>query len=320
MSDQLKTAGNALFASKEYKEAAEKYSAALALDPLQNHILYANRAACYHALGRSKDGLVDAKKAIELDPSYSKGWFRRGACEDALGNIPESIEAYQTALSTTPSIAQRSEIQKSISSIDFLRAMARAHDMPLPPGSPTRDALYNVVSRHPSFGTEPKLRLLFFPQSPMEPLKQIELVRGPDILEKISKLLGCRLVDCVVLHSEEQLALAQKKPYGVGIGRLHETYELWMDDMAVYQRPLNERASRILKRPETYGPVLLQKTTLIKRSADPVGHSEDIISFDRVTEQELASEEYKNRRDEWVRYMGTGDAPNLALYQQQSSK
>ncbi|KAJ7222419.1 hypothetical protein GGX14DRAFT_428711, partial [Mycena pura] len=319
MAEELKATGNALFASKKYDAAAKKYSEAIAVDP-QSAVLYANRAACYNALARPRDGLSDAKMATELDPTYSKGWYRRGACEEALEYYAESIESYQTAISKAPVGTHKAQCQAAIKSvqekimnpktlsIDIMKALARAHDIPLP-SSKNRDVVFRALATHPRFGTEPNLRLLLIPQSQTEPLKHYELPRGPDIKQQIAKILGCRLVDSIVLHSEDQVAYARGKPFGVGIGRIHTSWEAWMDDLAVAKRPLNERACRILHRPKTFGPILVMKTTFIRRGDSMVGVSEDILSFDRVEEKELLSDDFRKLREEWVRYKGTGDAP-----------
>ncbi|KAF7357740.1 TPR-REGION domain-containing protein [Mycena venus] len=319
MAEELKVAGNALFTSKSYEAAARKYSEAIQLNP-QSAVLYSNRAACHLALARHEDGLLDATKATKLDPTYSKGWYRKGACEDALGQLPESIESYQTAETTALTAAQRSTIQAtlrsvqdkildpSLMSIDVMKALARAHDIPLPP-STSRNVVYQALSTHPLFGSEPKLRLLLIPQSETAPLTQLELERGPDIRQKIAALLTCRLVDCVLLHSEDQIAYAREKPFGVGIGRLHTSYEAWMDDSAIADRPLNKRACQLLRRPKTYGPIAVMKTTCIKSDADLFSKSTDIVCFERVDEEELLSDHFKALRAEWVRYKGTGDAP-----------
>ncbi|KAF7297286.1 TPR-REGION domain-containing protein [Mycena indigotica] len=315
MAEELKVAGNKLFVANKYQEAIEKYSAAITLSWFHFCKLLLNELLALHS--RMEEGLVDAKKSTQLDHHYSKGWFRRGVCEDALGNIPESIESYETALKTATTTTQKSQIEAAISkvqekildprylSVDLLYAIARAHDMALPAGSPTRDILRQTVTEHPLFGEEPKLRLLFIPQSETEDVRQIELVRDQDIEQKIAQLLGCELVDAVMLHSQGQIAKAKNQD--VGIGRLHESYELWMDDMAVYNRPLNERASRLLHRPQTHGPVLLQKTTMMRRDKSPLANSGEIISFERVTEDELNSDDYKKRREEWLHYQGTAD-------------
>ncbi|KAJ7282853.1 hypothetical protein C8J57DRAFT_1296767 [Mycena rebaudengoi] len=186
-----------------------------------------------------------------------------------------------------------------------MSALARAHDIPLP-NSRSKDAIWQALSAHHRFGTEPKLRLLLIPQSETQPLKNIELVRGPDIHQKIAHLLGCSFTDSVVLHSEDQIAYAQKRPTGVGIGRLHTSYEAWMDDNAISARPLNVRASRLLHRPNTHGAVLVQKTTFIKNSAATYSKAEDILCFEKVEEEELLGDNFRKLRAEWVRWMGKG--------------
>ncbi|KAF7307750.1 TPR-REGION domain-containing protein [Mycena kentingensis (nom. inval.)] len=334
MADQLRAEGNTLFHSKKYAQAEKKYTAALSIDPV-NAILLANRAACYNALGRPLKGREDAKKATEIDPEYSKAWFRLAASEDALRNLAECIEAYQCAFSTTQVESQRSEIRKAILaaqdkisnheywSVDVLKGMVRAYDLHLPlTAYETRKSLYQAVSRHPDFGDKSRIKvhLLYFPQSESESLQHLELDSGPDLHKEVARLLGCSLVDAVILHSHDRVAYKQNKQFGVGIGRVHDMYELWMDDGAVYKRPLNERASRMLLRPKTYGPVLLQKTSFYKTRGEETveDHSRDLLSFDKVTEVELASEEYKNRREEWVRLMGTDDEFNFSLFAAQT--
>ncbi|KAJ7105405.1 hypothetical protein C8R43DRAFT_1046776 [Mycena crocata] len=216
MAEDLKAAGNILFSSGDYSSAAEKYTEAITLDS-QNPVLFANRAACHNKLGRHRDGLLDAIKATELDPTYSKGWYRKGACEDGLGLYPESIESYQTASLTTSKLRDRTKcvasldaVQAKISSpnfmsIDMMKALARAHDIPLPDSS-DRDVIQRALSTHPLFGTEPKLRLLLIPESQTAPLTIHDLVRGPDIHQQIGNLLGCMHPTATLLYSEDQLA------------------------------------------------------------------------------------------------------------------
>ncbi|KAJ7693381.1 hypothetical protein B0H17DRAFT_500865 [Mycena rosella] len=263
---------------------------------------------------------MDSKKAIGLEPANAEAWYRRGACEDGLGYYNESRESYQRAMSFTslPSLLSKCQIAyKSANEnlensatipLNIIQALARAHDIPLPLSS-DHDAIYQKLSTHPLFGTEPKLRLLLIPESETAPLTQHELSLGVGIEAQIGALLRCRFTDSVVLHSEDQIAIAQGNPAGVGVGRLHTSYEAWMDDNAVAGRPLNKRASRLLHRPKTYGPILVQKTAFIKSDASPVGKSEDMICFERVDEQELLSDHFKDLRAEWVRVKGAGDAP-----------
>ena len=104
---------------------------------------------------------------------------------------------------------------------------------------------------------------------------------------------------------------ARGKPYGVGVGRMHTSYEAFMDDNAVAKRPLNRRACELLRRPRTFGPILVMKTTFIKAHADSLGRSEDILCWEKVTEEELRSEQYKKLREEWISIMGHGELPTI---------
>ncbi|KAJ7497685.1 hypothetical protein FB451DRAFT_1359876 [Mycena latifolia] len=318
---ELKAKATALFASGDYLEASKVFSEALKTPTgKKSGVLYSNRAACYHALGRYEEGLMDSKKAVSLEPTNAKAWYRRGACEDGLEYYNESSESYQRAMSSTsiPSLSSKCQIAfKSANRklknsehipLNMMKALARAHDISLPVSS-NHDEIYRALSSHPLFGTEPKLRLLLIPESQTEPLIQHELTTGPNISTQIGALLGCRFTDSVVLHSEDQIAIAQGNSAGVGIGRLHTSYEAWMDDNAVAGRPLNKRASRLLHRPKTYGPILVQKTTFVKSDASNVGKPEDIVCFERVDEAELLSDHFKDLRAEWVQVKGTGDAP-----------
>jgi hypothetical protein len=87
----------------------------------------------------------------------------------------------------------------------MIRALARAHDIALP-ASPDRNVVYQALSTHPLFGTEPKLRLLLIPESPTAPLTQLALEQGPDIHRQIALLLNSQSADSVVLYSEDQIA------------------------------------------------------------------------------------------------------------------
>jgi len=75
----------------------------------------------------------------------------------------------------------------------------------------------------------------------------------------------------------DHLFQAKGKKYRVGVGRLHASYEAYMDAKASSDRPLNGRASKLLCRPGTHGTILVMKTTFInlKSHGDAMGSSED---------------------------------------------
>jgi len=82
-----------------------------------------------------------------------------------------------------------------------------------------------------------------------------------------------------------------------------------MDDNAVAGRPLNKRASQLLHRPNTYGPIAVMKTRFFKSDNEIFTKPSNTVCFEKVEEEELLSDHFKALRAEWVKYKGTGDAP-----------
>lgn len=98
--DACKAKGNASLTSKDYKSAAQHYTAALKVSPRgpQSHIYYSNRAAAYCYLGRYDKAEMDAERCIGLNPGYAKGWGRLGLCRLELEDYDGAKEAYERAL------------------------------------------------------------------------------------------------------------------------------------------------------------------------------------------------------------------------------
>lgn len=63
---------------------------------------YSNRAACYTKLGALPEGLKDAEKCIELDPTFSKGYTRKGAVQFFMKEYDKAMETYQEGLKHDP--------------------------------------------------------------------------------------------------------------------------------------------------------------------------------------------------------------------------
>ncbi|KAJ1620616.1 hypothetical protein T492DRAFT_888347 [Pavlovales sp. CCMP2436] len=80
---QWKAEGNARFAAKQFAEAAEAYTRALALEP--DAVFYSNRCACLLKLGDLDSALVDALKLREMRPEWAKSHFREGSVLAAMG-------------------------------------------------------------------------------------------------------------------------------------------------------------------------------------------------------------------------------------------
>lgn len=79
----LKDAGNSCFKKGAFEDAIDNFTRALKLQP-RNHILLSNRrcfagredtdwgSAAYASLNQWKDALADARKCVDICPSFSK--------------------------------------------------------------------------------------------------------------------------------------------------------------------------------------------------------------------------------------------------------
>ncbi|KAJ3304288.1 hypothetical protein HDV03_002903 [Kappamyces sp. JEL0829] len=102
--EALKSEGNKLLAAKKFDEAVAKYSAAIEADGT-NAVYYANRAAAYSQLGQHESAVYDAKKALQVNPDYSKAYSRLGHAEFCLGNYENAVDAYTLGLEKEPNNA-----------------------------------------------------------------------------------------------------------------------------------------------------------------------------------------------------------------------
>ncbi|KAL9106753.1 MAG: hypothetical protein Q9227_008252 [Pyrenula ochraceoflavens] len=95
--EKLKSQGNDAMKKKDYKEAIEKYTAAISLSPT-NPIYLSNRAAAYSATGDNAAAAADAEIAVAADPKYVKAWSRLGLAKYALGDARGAAEAYSKGI------------------------------------------------------------------------------------------------------------------------------------------------------------------------------------------------------------------------------
>ncbi|KAH8825919.1 hypothetical protein DL96DRAFT_1681986 [Flagelloscypha sp. PMI_526] len=108
----LKVEGNAFFVKRDYHEAIAKYTDAIDIEPTA--VLHANRAQCYLNLEMYMDASADGRRAVELDPEYSKGYVRFAMAEQKLGNLDKSIELWEMVLKTA-NRAQTADIEIALS-------------------------------------------------------------------------------------------------------------------------------------------------------------------------------------------------------------
>ncbi len=67
-----------------------------------NHVYYSNRSAAYLSKGDAQNALDDAEACIGLNPSFAKGYSRKGAALHSLKRYNDSIEVYELGLGKFP--------------------------------------------------------------------------------------------------------------------------------------------------------------------------------------------------------------------------
>ncbi|KAK4363304.1 hypothetical protein RND71_018545 [Anisodus tanguticus] len=81
----------------EVSRAVKHYTESLRRNP-KDPRTYSNRAACYTKLGALPEDLKDAEKCIELDPTFAKGYTRKGAVQFFMKEYEKALETYQEGL------------------------------------------------------------------------------------------------------------------------------------------------------------------------------------------------------------------------------
>lgn len=97
--NELKEKGNQALNAEKFDEAVAAYTEAITLDG-KNHVLYSNRSAAYAKAGKYQEALEDAETTIKLNPSWPKGYSRKGAAAAGLQDFMKAFEAYNEGRST----------------------------------------------------------------------------------------------------------------------------------------------------------------------------------------------------------------------------
>ncbi|XP_054613623.1 tetratricopeptide repeat protein 28 isoform X2 [Dunckerocampus dactyliophorus] len=89
----------------DFALAVRLYTEALTLDP-QNCVLYSNRSAAHLRLGRYSSALEDANKARDLNPKWTKAYFRQAVALQYLGRHGDALAAFASGLAQDPKSLQ----------------------------------------------------------------------------------------------------------------------------------------------------------------------------------------------------------------------
>ncbi|RUP47896.1 hypothetical protein BC936DRAFT_145200 [Jimgerdemannia flammicorona] len=121
--ETIKDEANALFAAHKYKDAVQKYTDAINLNP-KIAAYYANRSFAYTKTEAYGYAVVDAEKAIAADPSYVKGYYRRAIANMALCKFKESLRDFKMrAPNDKDAKAKLSECEKIVRRVEFEKAI-----------------------------------------------------------------------------------------------------------------------------------------------------------------------------------------------------
>lgn len=97
----LKEKGNKALAADSFEEAIAAYTEAIDLDP-SNYVLFSNRSAAYAKAGKYELALKDADQTIALNPTWAKGYSRKGSALSYMEKYVEAFEVYQKGLEIDP--------------------------------------------------------------------------------------------------------------------------------------------------------------------------------------------------------------------------
>ncbi len=136
---EQKDKGNLLVQEKKFAEALECYSKAIELDS-KDPILYSNRSLMHSNLNEFESALIDAEKAIEINPNYSKAYLRRGKALEGLGRIEEALNTYHSGLEKDNNNVQLMDAIKKLEKITSSKINAN-RDI-------KTDKSYNIIEKY----------------------------------------------------------------------------------------------------------------------------------------------------------------------------
>nr|ABD60989.1 Hsp70/Hsp90 organizing protein-like protein [Glossina morsitans morsitans] len=128
--NELKEKGNQALNAEKYQEAIEAYTEAILLDD-KNHVLFSNRSAAYAKAGKFSEALEDAEKTIALNPTWAKGYSRKGAAAAGLHDYKKAFEAYNEGLKCDPKNAILLQGRQEITNVVLQFMQQQGGPMPM---------------------------------------------------------------------------------------------------------------------------------------------------------------------------------------------
>ncbi|XP_015124748.1 serine/threonine-protein phosphatase 5 [Diachasma alloeum] len=98
---KLKEQGNDCVKQQKYAEAMFHYTHAIKLDP-ENYSLYSNRSLVFLKMQQYHFAMEDAVMTINLNPDWTKGYYRKAEVEFHTFRFSEALHSYGQALNLQP--------------------------------------------------------------------------------------------------------------------------------------------------------------------------------------------------------------------------
>ncbi|XP_057375057.1 stress-induced-phosphoprotein 1-like isoform X2 [Daphnia carinata] len=179
IAEQEKEKGNEFFRKGQYADALKCYSEAIKRNPSDAKV-YSNRAACYTKLAAFDLGLKDCDSCLELEPTFVKGWIRKGKILQGMQQYSKASAAFQKAMELDPNASEaldgyRACMMQTNSNPEEVRKRAMA------------DPEVQAILR------DPAMRMIL-EQMQNEPRALQDHLKNPAIAAKIQKLIESGLI------------------------------------------------------------------------------------------------------------------------------
>lgn len=124
---KIKDEANQFFNDQVYTVAIKLYTKAIELDK-DVAVFYGNRSMAYLRKELYGSALEDAEKALQIDPNYTKGYYRRATANMALGKFKLALKDYDTVRKARPkdqdALKKYEECSKMVKKLAFAKAIS----------------------------------------------------------------------------------------------------------------------------------------------------------------------------------------------------
>lgn len=182
---QEKERGNALFKEGKFADALDAYSEAIKRNP-DEPAYWSNRSACYTKLARFDLALKDAEKCLELNPSFVKGFVRKGNAHFGLKEYHKALEAFDSGMKLDPAQPELREGAVRVSSA-LAREQSSGQVDPERAARAMADPEIQAILSDPSFQ-----QILKSMQE--NPGLAAEFMSKPEIAAKVRKLIAAGIL------------------------------------------------------------------------------------------------------------------------------